>query len=225
MRRLTVCGIYETGMEEFDEAIILSDIALLQRLNDWSAAEVGGYEIFLKDFTKLEEVQGKVYNQMEYYMKVVPVTEKYIQIFEWLSLMNQNVTIFLALILFVACFNMVSIVLILIMERTQMIGLMKALGARDRQLRQIFIYSGMRLIGEGMLWGNVIGIGFCTLQYFLKLIPLDQEAYYMSYVPIEWDFPLILLLNGAIFILIAIVLLIPTAIISRIQPVKALRFD
>ncbi len=225
VRRLTISGVYETGMEEFDEAIVLSDIALLQRMNDWSADKVGGYEIFLKDFAALEQVQAKVYNQMEYYMKVVPVTEKYIQIFEWLTLLNRNVAIFLALILFVACFNMVAIVLILIMERTQMIGLLKAVGASDGQLRNIFMVSGVRLVVEGIFWGNVVGLGFCALQYFFKIIPLDQEAYYMSYVPIEWDFPLILLLNMGIFVLVAVVLLIPTAIISRIQPVKALRFD
>jgi lipoprotein-releasing system permease protein len=125
----------------------------------------------------------------------------------------------------VACFNMVAILLILIMERTQMIGLLKALGSRDQQVRRIFMISGMRLVGEGMLWGNAVGLGLCALQYYFELIPLDPEAYYINTVPIHWDFPLILLLNVGVFVLVTLILLIPTAIISRIQPVKALRFS
>jgi lipoprotein-releasing system permease protein len=225
VRKLTIAGIYETGMEEFDESIALCDIALLQRLNGWGSKEVGGFEIFLKDFAQIEETAGKVFNLMDFYMKVVPVTEQYLQIFDWLSLLNNNVAIFLVLILFVACFNMVAIVLILIMERTQMIGLLKALGSQDGQVRRIFLISGIRLVGEGLLWGNIVGIGFCALQYFFHLIPLDAEAYYMDTVPIEWNFPLILILNAAVFVLVTLILLIPTAIISRIQPVKALRFS
>lgn len=225
VRKLTISGIYETGMEEFDESIALCDIALLQRLNNWESHQVGGFEILLKDFDQLEAGAEQVFNLMDFYMQVIPVTDRYIQIFDWLSLINQNVNIFLTLILFVACFNMVAILLILIMERTQMIGLLKALGSRDQQVRRIFMLSGMRLVGEGMLWGNAVGLGLCALQYFFELIPLDPEAYYINTVPIYWDFPLILLLNLGVFVLVTLILLIPTAIISRIQPVKALRFN
>ena len=140
-------------------------------------------------------------------------------------LLNRNVTIFLTLILFVACFNMVAILLILIMERTQMIGLLKAVGARNGQIQRIFVFSGLRLISKGMIWGNVIGIGLCALQYFFKLIPLDPDTYYMDSVPIEWDIPLLLLLNLLVLLLILSILLIPTLVISRINPVKAIRFD
>ncbi len=225
VRKLTVSGIYETGMEEFDESIALCDIALLQRLNNWESHQVGGFEILLKDFARLESGAEQVFNLMDFYMQVIPVTDRYIQIFDWLSLINQNVVIFLTLILFVACFNMVAILLILIMERTQMIGLLKALGSRDQQVRRIFMLSGMRLVGEGMLWGNAVGLGLCALQYYFELIPLDPEAYYINTVPIHWDFPLILMLNVGVFVLVTLILLIPTAIISRIQPVKALRFS
>jgi lipoprotein-releasing system permease protein len=225
VRKLTISGIYETGMEEFDESIALCDIALLQRLNNWEPHQVGGFEILLKDFNRLESGAEQVFNLMDFYMQVVPITDRYIQIFDWLSLINQNVVIFLTLILFVACFNMVAILLILIMERTQMIGLLKALGSRDQQVRRIFMLSGMRLVGEGMLWGNAVGLGLCALQYYFELIPLDPEAYYINTVPIHWDFPLILLLNVSVFVLVTLILLIPTAIISRIQPVKALRFS
>jgi lipoprotein-releasing system permease protein len=225
VRRLNISGIYETGMEEFDESMVIGDINLIQRLNNWGDTLVGGYEIYLKDFRHLDAAAEEVFDVMDYNLNVEKITDLYIQIFEWLTLLNKNVAIFLGLILFVACFNMVAILLILIMERTQMIGLLKAVGASDQQVRRIFLLGGIRLISWGLLWGNVIGIGFCALQYYFRIIPLDQEAYYMTTVPIEWNFPLIVLLNVAIFLLVSIVLLIPTVIISRIQPVKALRFD
>ncbi|MDJ1504578.1 ABC transporter permease [Xanthocytophaga agilis] len=225
VRKLRVSGIYETGMEEFDDNTVFCDINLLRRINDWSRDQVSTYEIFLKDFTDMETGTKKVFDKMEYSMNLVKITDKYNQIFEWLLLLNRNVTIFLALILFVACFNMVAILLILIMERTQMIGLLKAVGARNLKIQEIFLWGGLRLIGMGMLWGNLIGIGFCALQYFFKIIPLDPETYYMSTVPIQWDFPLILLLNAVVLVLVLGILVIPTLVITRINPVKAIRFD
>jgi lipoprotein-releasing system permease protein len=225
VRKLTVSGIYETGMEEFDESIVLGDIRMIQRLNDWNDTLVGGYEIYLNNFRDIDTAAEKVFDLMDYDMQVEKVTDKYIQIFDWLSLLNRNVAIFLVLIFFVACFNMVAILLILIMERTQMVGLLKAVGASQDQVRRIFLWGGVRLVVKGLIWGNVIGIGFCALQYYTQLIPLDVEAYYMNTVPIDWDWTTIILLNVAVLVLVSLVLIIPTAIISRIQPVQALRFD
>ncbi|QHT71609.1 ABC transporter permease [Rhodocytophaga rosea] len=225
VRKLTVSGIYETGMEEFDESVVLGDIRLIQRLNDWSDTLVGGYEIYLKDFAQLEPAADKVYDLMDFDMQVETIKDKYIQVFDWLSLLNRNVAIFLSLILFVACFNMVAILIILIMERTQMIGILKSVGATQSQVRRIFLLGGVQLITRGLLWGNVLGIGFCALQYYFKLIPLDVEAYYMNTVPIAWDWPIFILVNLAVLLLVTLVLIIPTIIIGRIQPVQALRFD
>lgn len=225
VRKVRVSGIYETGMEEFDDNLVLCDIRLLQRISGWKPNQVGVYEVFLDAFKDEEAGSKKVFDLMDFEMRLVKVTEKYSQIFEWLMLLNRNVTIFLTLILFVACFNMVAILLILIMERTQMIGLLKAVGARNGQIQRIFVFSGLRLISKGMIWGNVIGIGLCALQYFFKLIPLDPDTYYMDSVPIEWDIPLLLLLNLLVLLLILSILLIPTLVISRINPVKAIRFD
>jgi lipoprotein-releasing system permease protein len=225
VRKLEISGIYETGMEEFDESVVLGDIRLIQRLNDWSDTLVGGYEIYLKDFAKLETAADKVYDLMDYDMQVETIKDKYIQVFDWLSLLNRNVAIFLSLILFVACFNMVAILLILIMERTQMIGILKSVGATQSQVRRIFLLGGVQLITRGLLWGNMLGIGFCALQYYFKLIPLDVEAYYMNTVPIAWDWPIFILVNLAVLLLVTLVLIIPTIIIGRIQPVQALRFD
>lgn len=225
VRKLQVTGIYETGMEEFDESVVLGDIRLIQRLNHWNDTLVGGYEIYLKDFKDLEVGAEKVYDLMDFDMQVETVRDKFIQVFDWLSLLNRNVAIFLTLILFVACFNMVAILLILIMERTQMIGILKSVGATQSQVRRIFLLGGIQLVARGLLWGNIIGIGFCAFQYYFKLIPLDVEAYYMNTVPISWDWPIFLLVNLAVLVLVTLVLIVPTIIISRIQPVQALRFD
>lgn len=225
VRKLSISGIYETGLEEFDETVVLGDIRLIQRLNDWSDTLVGGYEIYLDDFQNLDKADEVVEDYTDYDVHATKVTELYPQIFDWLSLLNNNVAIFLSLILFVACFNMVAILLILIMERTPMIGLLQSFGATHRQVRRIFLLGGLRLIGWGMFWGNLIGLGFCALQDYFQLIPLDPAAYYMNTVPIEWDFPLLLLINLGILLLVAAVLTLPTFIITRISPVQALRFD
>lgn len=224
-RRLNITGIYDTGLEEFDEKIILGDLGLIQRLNQWGDSLAGGVEIYLKDFKSVDEAAETLNDEVDYSLYVEKVSDKYIQMFEWLGLLKNNVVIFLVLILFVACFNMVSILLILIMERTQMIGILKALGASNRLVRKIFSYNGFILILKGMILGNIIGIGFGLLQYYFQIIPLDPENYYMDFVPIEWDILTIIGLNVLTFAIIALVLNIPTTLILRIQPIRAIRFD
>lgn len=224
-RRLSVSGIYSTGMEDFDESLILGDIKLVRQLNNWSDTLAGGMEIYLKDFDKMDQAQEQLYELTNYSYYVEKITDRSIQIFEWLNLLNRNVVIFLALILFVASFNMVSILLILIMERTPMIGTLMALGATNGQLRRIFITNGMLMVLKGIVLGNIIALGFGFLQQQFKLIPLDKENYYMDTVPILWDWPMIIGLNILIFVLVMLILLIPSTIISRIQPIKAIKFD
>jgi len=225
VRKLNVKGIYYTGLEEFDNQVIIGDIGLIQRLNNWPDTLVGGFEVYVKDAEEVEEAEEVLQNDLDYSLFVEKISDKYVQMFEWLELINNNVVIFLVLILFVACFNIVSILLILIMERTQMIGLLKAIGAHNRQIRRIFTYNGMRLIVRGMVLGNLIGIGFGLLQYYFKIVPLDPENYYMEFVPIQWDFLAILMVNALTFGIIGLVLSIPTAVILRIQPIRAIRFD
>ncbi len=225
IRKLHVRGIYDTGIEEFDDQVILGDIRMIQRLNDWPDSLVGGFEVFLKSGKQVDQAEQALQDELDYSLFVEKVSDKYVQIFEWLDLINNNVVVFLALILFVACFNIISILLILIMERTQMIGILKALGAKNRQIRRIFTYNGLLLVVKGMLIGNVIGIGFGLLQSHFKIIPLDPENYYMSFVPIQWDFLTIVLLNLLTFVVVALVLGIPTIVILRIDPIKAIRFD
>ena len=224
-RKLEVVGIYETGMEDFDDKLIIGDLSLVRRLNGWEGNQAGGYEIFLNSPNDVEKVYGSLFDDIGYELYVQKTSEKYIQIFEWLSLINNNVDILIFMVLFVASFNMISIVLILILERTTMIGTLKALGATDGLIRKIFVYSGVRLIVVGLIAGNIVGLGIAALQYYFNIIPLDPTNYYMSYVPIEFDWLVILGLNVLIFILVSLVLVIPTLFISRIQPIKAIRFD
>jgi lipoprotein-releasing system permease protein len=224
-RKLNITGIYDTGLEEFDEKIIIGDLALIQRLNQWGDSLAGGVEVYIKDFNHIDEAYETLNDEVDYTLFVEKVSDKYIQMFEWLGLLQNNVIIFLVLILFVACFNMVSILLILIMERTQMIGVLKALGASNIQIRKIFSYNGFILILKGMILGNIIGIGFGLLQYYFQIIPLDPENYYMDFVPIEWNLLTIFGLNVLTFAIIALALNIPTTLILRIQPIRAIRFD
>ncbi|MDN5203184.1 FtsX-like permease family protein [Fulvivirgaceae bacterium BMA10] len=224
-RLLKVSGIYDTGLEEFDDKIILGDIAMIQRLNGWGDEEVGGYELYIKDFDDLEEAERVLDSNVDYDLYVEKVTDRFVQIFDWLTLINRQVLIFLGLILFVACFNMASILLILIMERTQMIGLLKAMGATNNQIRSFFIYNGILIIVKGALIGNAIALIFATIQYYFKIIPLDYENYFMNYVPIEWNWGIIVVLNILTIFIVSVVLLLPSMIISRIRPIKAIRFD
>jgi lipoprotein-releasing system permease protein len=224
-RKLKLVGIYETGLEDFDEKTLIGDINLLRRINGWDENQAGGIEVFLKEVNNLDQAEEDLFDNTGHDLYVDKVSDKYAQIFDWLRLLHRNVVIFLGLILFVACFNMVSILLILIMERTQMIGTLKALGANNSQLRKVFLYSGLRLIVNGLLWGNIIALGLCWIQHFFKLIPLDPANYYMTHVPITFNWPTIFFINIAAIALIGITLLIPLAFISRINPIRSIRFD
>ena len=224
-RKLKVSGIFNTGLEEFDEVFVIGDIKLIRELNSWPDSLVGGIEIKLHDFEKIDQVANQVFDQMNYDLQLEKVTDRHAQLFDWLKLLRKNVIIFLVLIIFVATFNMVSTVFIMIIERINMIGVLKAVGATDAQIRKIFYFRGLNLTIKGMLWGNLIGIGFCALQYYFKLIPLDPENYYMDTVPISWNLSMILLLNVITLVLTMLAILIPAAMISRIKPVKAIKFD
>ncbi len=225
-RRLTVTGLYETNLSEyFDGKMILGDIRLIARLNDWADSIAGGIEVFVNDVNRIDEAGYALGEQIDFDLNVFAVKDKYIQVFEWLHLLSRQVNILLAIILAVVCVNMISIILILVMERTQMIGLLKAVGASDKLIRWVFVHSGVLLIGKGLAIGNLVGLGFCFLQDRFKLIPLDPKDYYMSFVPVSWDWPLVVSLNVLTFLVVSVVLLLPTGIVARISPIKAIRFD
>jgi lipoprotein-releasing system permease protein len=224
-RRLEIVGLYETFLEDFDNKIIIGDIQVIRNLNSWSDDQVGGFEVFVKDPRKLDEFEEQLYDLLDFDLKLVKVRDKYMEIFDWLHLLNNNVYVFLGLILFVAAFNMVSILFILIMERTQMIGILKSLGTRNSQIRRIFVWNGVRIIGRGLIYGNAIALGFGYLQDQFKLIPLDPVNYYMSFVPIFWNWPVFIIMNVTVLLVTTLVLFLPAMVISNIQPIKAIRFD
>lgn len=224
VRKMTVVGIYDTGLEEVDKTIALGDIRLIQRLNNWGPDSVGSYEIFVNDFDQLEPAVATIFDLLTPDLRLTRVTDQYRPLFDWMLLLDRNMVILLALITFVASFNMVSVLIVLMMERTPMIGLLKALGGPNPLIRRMFLYVGLNMVGWGLLIGNVVGLTLCWLQWQFRLVPLDPKNYFVTYVPISWDWPTILALNGATIALIALVLWLPTLVINRIQPVKALAF-
>ncbi len=224
IRPVKVVGIYDTGLEEFDKNFILGDLALVQKMNDWDNKTAGHYEVFLKNFDNLDVVARQVFDEIDQDMQLLKVTEMFPAIFDWLGLMDRNIIVIIALILLVASFNMISVLLVMMMERTPMIGMLKALGTDNAKIRKIFIYNGLTIIIKGMIYGNIIGIGFCFLQKNFKIIPLDSESYYMSYVPISFDWLTILILNIVTVLLVLAVITIPTLVVSRMKLIESLKF-
>lgn len=223
-RKLHIIGIYQTGLEDLDKLYVIGDLKLIQRLNNWSSAEAGGYELFINDVSKLDERTLEVHQQVDQQLQAYSVKELYPLIFEWLSLLDMNAIVLLVLMLLVAGINMISALLIMILERTNMIGILKALGAGNRRIRRIFIYNAIYLTGVGMLIGNLLGLGFCLLQQRYHMIGLDQSNYYVDYAPIDLNLVSVLLLNICTFVVCVLMLVIPSMIVSRISPVKAIRF-
>jgi len=225
-RKLHISGIYETGLdEEFDEVYVIGDIAQIQSLNKWNANQVAGFEILINDFKDIDKMSEYVYKNIPYDLNVKNAKQLYPQIFDWLGLQDMNVIIILTLMIVVAAINMISTLLILILERTNMIGILKALGAKNASIRKIFLYTSANLIGKGLLWGNIFAIGLCLLQQKFGIIKLQQDQYYLSTVPIHLTFLSIVLLDAGTLIVCFLMLIIPSYIITKISPVKAIRFS
>lgn len=224
-RKLQVTGIYETGLEEFDEKIIIGDLDLVRRINNWPDSIAGGLEIYLTDTDQIEKAGSDLFNSVGIDLYVDTVTNRFAPIFDWLNLLNRNVVILLTIIVFISGTSIISIMLILIMERTQMIGVLKSLGSSNKLIRRVFVWNGVQLIMKGLLMGNAIGLSLGFIQYYFKVIPLDAASYYMSHVPIQFDWVTVIGLNALLLLLIGLTLFIPVTIISRVQPVKAIRFD
>ncbi|MEE4255486.1 MAG: FtsX-like permease family protein [Bacteroidales bacterium] len=223
-RKFTVAGIYSSGFEDFDAHYIYGDIRQIQRLNNWNENMVSGFEVFVDDFSKVEEIGQELKSYIGYHLKSETVKQTEEQIFSWLELQDMNVIVIVVLMVVVAGFSMISALLILILEKTNMIGILKALGSRNASIRRIFIMNAAYIIGIGLLWGNVIGIGLCLLQSYFSIIPLPVESYYVSTVPIHFSWGYILLLNAGTFIFCTLMMVLPSFFITRITPVKAIRF-
>lgn len=231
-RKFTISGIYETSLEDFDKMYVFCDIGHIKRLNGWEDDQVSGFEIFINDFDKLNEMTLAVRDVIGYRLledetkfKVTNIRVKYPQIFDWLNFQDMNVIIIITLMLLVAGFNMISGLLILILEKTNMIGIFKALGSENGTIRKVFLYQAAYLIAKGLFWGNVIGIGLAFIQLKTGLITLDPTSYYIKTVPVNLQLSHILLLNAGTMAAIILMLLVPSQLISRIVPVKAIKYD
>jgi lipoprotein-releasing system permease protein len=204
---------------------MITDIRHIQRLNKWDETEIGAFEVFVSDFDQIVPIGNAVYNETSSTLDTMTIRDKYASIFEWMDLFDFNIFLIIGIMILVAGINMITALLVLILERTQMIGILKALGSSDWSVRKIFIYNAMYLIGVGLFWGNVIGIGLLVAQQQLKLFPLDPDTYYVTEAPVYLDIGYILALNAGTFLLCLLMLLIPTYLIAKISPVKAIRFE
>lgn len=225
-RKLKVCGIYHTGLEEYDKQFALVDIALLRRLNQWQEGQVAGYEVRLHDMEQMDTFKDSVYfKYIDQSVNAQTMKEINRNIFEWLDLQKINEYLILGFMLVVAVLNMITALIILILDRTNMIGMLKAMGAKDTFIHHIFIYHAAYIILKGLAWGNLIGLGVCALQHFTGFIKLNEQNYYLTEAPVYFNITAILLLNVGTLLICTLVLLIPVRLVSRISPMKAIRFD
>lgn len=225
IRRFKITGIFNSGFQEFDATYIIGDIRHIQRINKWSPNEVGAFEVFVSDFNNIKAKGEEVYEQTSSTLDTKTIIEKYSYIFEWLQLFDFNIIIILVVMILVATINMVVALLVLILERTQMIGVLKALGANNWSIRKVFLYNAFYLIIKGLFWGNLIGISLLLIQQYFGLIKLNPENYYVNQAPVYFSLGYILLLNLLTVAVCFLVLLIPSYIITKISPVKAIRYD
>ena len=224
VRKFNIKGIYRTEMIDFDKLFIIGDIKHIQSLNLWQDTLIGGFEITINDFNKLDKATEKIYNEIPYDLNARSIKERIPQIFNWLDLQDVNAMVILILMFIVGVINMITVLLILILERTQLIGILKALGATNWNIQKVFLFSTTNLIVKALFFGNLVALLFAFLQIKFSVISLDPETYYMSSIPISLDIIHILLINFFTICLCYLILIIPSIIITKIAPIKAIRF-
>ena len=232
-RRFTIVGLYDTGFKQYDDLFVLTPLEMVRRLQAWDSDVYSGVEILIDNMRCLDDVADDIYfatvRQMDengyhtYYVQTLQ--DQNPAIFAWLDLLDMNVVVIIILMLLVSGFNIVSGLIILILDGVQLIGTLKALGADNRFVRQIFMTQAAWLIGKGVLWGNIIGLGLAAIQYVGHLVPLDAATYYVSYVPISFAWGWIVLLNVLTIVVSLLILLLPSMIISKISPAKVMHFE
>ncbi len=232
VRKFTISGIYETGFLDYDKLFIIADIKQIRRLNRWDKDEVSGLELIVDDYSNLEPIAEDLFFDMAekhdrkgnaFYVRSVKDINP--MIFSWLDILDTNVIVILILMLAVAGFTMISGLLIIILERTNMIGILKALGENNASIRKIFLYISFFLIGKGMIWGNIIGVGICLIQSYFQIVKLDPSTYYLDAVPIDLSIQSFLLLNIGTLLASMLMMLAPAQLISKIEPAKSIRFE
>lgn len=231
LRVFKIVGIYNSGFQEFDATYIIGDIRHIQKINKWKPTEVGAFEVFIDDFDKIDEKGLEVYNNSQNKedatktLDAQTITQKYYYIFEWLKLFDFNIVVILIIMIVASTINMAVALLVLILERTQMIGILKSLGANSWSVRKIFLYNAFHLISKGLFWGNLIGVGMLLIQKYFGIVKLNPENYYVNVAPVNINLWHILVLNIGTIVICLLVLLIPSFIITKISPIKAIKFN
>lgn len=226
VRKVKVAGIYNTGMgEEFDAIYLLCDIKLVQKINNWKNAEIGGYEIWLKDLNQLDTMTSVVYQKAGMQLTTQSVKDLYPQLFNWLELQNLNVVVIITLIILIAAITMISTLLILVLEDSRKIGILKTIGAGNRLISSVYMQVALFLLLRGLIWGNLVALSLAFFQQKTGFFALPEESYYLSSVPVNFSWPPVLLVNAGTLIICTVFLLLPTRVISRIDPVKVLKFE
>ena len=225
-RKFNITGIYDSGFEEIDGLYIFIDIRHIQRMNKWTENEVGNFEVFLNSFEDIDEKSNLIYGEIVASLDTKTIKDKYYKIFEWIGLFDFNIALIIGIMIIVGGINMITALLVLILERTPMIGILKALGTTNWSIRKVFLYNAAYLIGVGLFWGNLIGLGVILIQEKFRIFKFpNPKEYYVTYIPVEIDLTTVLFLNIGVLVLCLLMLLIPSYIITRITPVKAIRFE
>ena len=223
-RKYSICGIYNSGFAPFDKNMMIGDIREVQRLNKWTENQVGGFEVLLNNFDDIEEKSEQIYRDISGTLNANSITNLYPTVFEWIKLFDNNVWFIIGIMILIAGINMITALLVLILERVQMIGILKALGSHNASIRKIFLYNASYLILKGLFWGNIIGLSIIGVQYFFKVITLNPETYYVAVMPVHISIGVILALNIGTLVLCFLMLIIPSFIITKINPSKSIRF-
>ncbi len=225
-RKFKIVGVYNSGFEEFDSNYIFIDLRHIQRMNKWESNEAGNFEVFLHNFDDIDQKTKEIYGKTLSNLDTQNIKDKYYKIFEWIGLFDFNIALIIGIMVIVGGINMITALLVLILERTQMIGILKALGSSNWSIRKVFLYNATYLIGVGLFWGNLLGLGLLLAQekYRMFKFPNPQE-YYIDYIPVHLDVVTVLTLNIGVLFLCLLMLLIPSYIITKISPVKAIKFE
>lgn len=223
-RAFKICGIFDAGVEDVNKTFVVGPLSIIQQLNNWAPKQIGGYEVRTISFDNIDSYNQQLGDMLPGNLQSYTITDSYPTIFEWLKLLDANTQVLLILMLIVAIINMISALLIMILERTNMIGMLKAMGSTNWAIQKVFLYNALYLIGLGLLLGNILGVGIGLLQNQTHIFRLDESSYYMKFVPVQLDFTDVLLLNTGTLIISLLVLIIPSMLVSRISPVKAVQF-
>lgn len=225
VRKFKVIGIYNTGLAEFDEVVVIGDLKHIQKLNNWQGNQVGGYELITNNVSNIKLFSEIIDENIDYDLKALDIKQKYPQIFDWLRLQDFNVLIILILMLIVGGVNMITSLLIIILEKSRLIGILKAIGATNWNIRNVFIYNSLYIIFNGLFWGNFIALTFSICQNYFDLISLDENIYFMSFVPVKIELMSLFLINIGTIVICYLILVIPSVVISKISPAKSIKFE